>query len=118
MTQPAILRVDVPDQMMYNPKNFTLFFFIDPSMTVQDAPKPKDKDIEVCMVNEYVLFVRTFSGYPVTYGDWMKELLQLAADLEADGEVYKREWFYFATYSHPGDLTGRVNEVQLLQPPR
>jgi len=116
MTQPAILRVDVPEDTMFNPQNFTLFFFLDPSLTVQDAPKPKDTDIEVLDVNEYVLYIRTFSGYPVTYGDWMKELLQLAADVEADGERYKKGWYYFATYSHPGEMTGRVNEVQLLQP--
>ena len=64
----------------------------------------------------YVLYVRTFSGYPVTYADWMKELLQLAADVEADGEIYTKAYYYFASYDPPAKMTSRINEVQLLKP--
>ena len=59
---------------------------------------------------------RTFSGYPITYGDWMRELLQLVADVQADGQKYVTGYYYFASYDPPSQTTGRINEVQLLRP--
>lgn len=115
MTAPVILRVDPNGaDAMWSPKNFTLFFYIDPS--VESPPAPVDTDISVVQVNSYTLFIRTFSGFPVTFGDWMRELLMLAADVEADGEVYNQNFFYFASYDPPTQTTGRINEVQLLKP--
>ncbi|XP_070192261.1 heme-binding protein 2-like [Littorina saxatilis] len=114
MTLPVILRMDLGDGGMFNPKNFTMFFYVDPS--VKSPPAPNNDDIDVLDVNSYTLYIRTFSGYPVTYGDWMKELLQLAADVEADGEPYSKDYYYFASYDPPTQLTGRINEVQLLKP--
>ena len=46
----------------------------------------------------------------------MQELLALTADVEADGIPYNKKYFYFASYDPPTSSTGRVNEVQLLQP--
>ena len=46
----------------------------------------------------------------------MRELLQLAADVEADGETYTKSYYYFASYDPPARMTGRINEVQLLKP--
>jgi len=116
-TQPAVLRLDVENTngTVFVPDTFTMFFYLDPSFKdAKHAPKPDDADIQVLDVNSYTMYIRTFSGYPVTYGDWMKELLQLAADVQADGEAYRKEFFYFGTYDKPGALTHRVNEVQLL----
>merc|ERR1719153_636951 len=116
-TQPAVLRLDVANTTgtMFVPETFTLFFYVDPEFKdASHAPKPDDTDIQVLDVNSYTMFIRTFSGYPLTYGDWMKELLQLAADVQADGEEYRKQFFYFGTYDKPGARTHRVNEVQLL----
>jgi len=113
-TQPTVLRMEAVDGMMFNPKNFTMFYFIDPSIPLAQAPAPMDKDIQVLGVNSYTLFIRTFSGYPVTYGDWMEQMLQLAADVEADGEMYNKNFYYFGSYDVPNSYTHRINEVQLL----
>lgn len=112
MTAPVILRND-PGDDMFSPKNFTLFFYIDPK--VKTLPKPLNERIQVLEVNSYTLYIRTFSSFPVTYADWMRELLQLAADVEADGLPYRKEFYYFASYDDPTHTTGRINEVQLLK---
>lgn len=115
MTAPVILRMDIDeDKGLWEISNYTLFFYIDPK--VRSPPKPADDTVEVVDVNEYEIYIRTFSGYPVTYGDWMRELLTLYSDLEADGQPHVKSWFYFASYDSPLTLTGRVNEVQILKP--
>ncbi|XP_076448353.1 heme-binding protein 2-like [Babylonia areolata] len=116
MTSPIIFRVDPGEPGgMFSPRNFTLFFYIHPKVKLP-PPAPLDKEIVVLEVNSYTLYVRTFSSYTVNYADWMRELLQLAADVESNGEEYRKEYFYFATYDSPYHLNNRINEVQLLAP--
>ncbi|KAL8587126.1 hypothetical protein ACOMHN_026094 [Nucella lapillus] len=115
MTAPVILRVDpAPPEGMFNPRNFTLFFYMDPR--VKSPPTPNDADITVLTLNTYSLYIRTFSSYTVSYSDWMRELLQLSNDVEANGELYRKEYYYFTTYDSPLEVNNRINEAQLLVP--
>jgi hypothetical protein len=46
----------------------------------------------------------------------MRELLLLSADVEADKEeCLTKQFFYFTSYDAPNQMTGRINEVQLLK---
>ena len=56
MTAPVILRVDAGEGGLWLPKNFTLFFFIHPS--VKTPPAPTDDSIEVLDINSYTLYIR------------------------------------------------------------
>jgi len=109
MTAPVINKV-IPGQGPACESNFTMSFFVAGS---NKGPAPTNKEVSLNRFNSMKVYVRSFSGYAMTWESYRKEFLKLEKAIN-DPSKYDSSYLYTAGYDSPFTVFNRHNEVWLL----
>ena len=96
-------------------KKLKMSFYL-PKEFQDSPPKPKDSTVNL-EEKEFCVYVRSFGGYPLFYGQYEKQFNELKEDLKKSGlqSSYVEGTELTTGYNEPWKLFGRRNEVMLLE---
>lgn len=112
MTAPVVTRVNASSGPFCK-SEFTVAFFV-PFDFQDDTPVPTNKDVFVHEVPPFTAYVASSGGFVVDDWSIQKMAKKLTEAVDADGESYRTDVFFFAGYDPPFRLSGRHNEVWLV----
>jgi len=108
MTCPVTNRI-IPAQGPACESNFTMSFFISPSLS--RVPQPTDSAVYVRKMETLHVYVREFSGFTNNFEAWSKHATELGDALDKDGLAYEKSYYFTAGYDAPFKLFNRHNEI-------
>ncbi|CAH1786585.1 unnamed protein product [Owenia fusiformis] len=109
MTCPVIVRI-IPGQGPACEDNFTMSFFVPPSMA--NPPKPTDPTVELTSMRSMRVYVRGFGGF-ATLQKYQDEALALGKAINDQSKYVTDHWFT-GGYDAPFKLFNRHNEIWFL----
>ncbi|GFR77865.1 heme-binding protein 2-like [Elysia marginata] len=107
MTAPVLNRV-IPGPGPACKSNFTMFFYLAPSLT--NPPEPTDKTVVITSLPEQKVFTRYFGGF-AREADYVENAEVLGKALIRDSRDFDASFFYTAGYDSPFKILFRHNEV-------
>ncbi|RUS81148.1 hypothetical protein EGW08_011089 [Elysia chlorotica] len=107
MTAPVLNRV-IPGAGPACKSNFTMFFYLSPSVT--NPPEPNDKTVVLTSLPGQRVFTRYFGGF-AKESDYVKNAEALGNALLKDSKNFDSSFFYTAGYDSPFKILFRHNEV-------
>ena len=98
--------------------NLKMSFYI-PNSFQRDPPAPTDPSVFI-EKKQFTAYVRTFSGYPMFFSQYEKQIDAMLKAMTKDGleGTYKKGVILYAGYDAPWKMLNRLNEVLLLREER
>lgn len=111
MTVPVMN--EIKDQPRTN--NLKMSFYI-PNNFQADPPEPNEPSVFI-EKKKFTAFVRSFSGYPMFFSQYRKQIDIMLKAMAKDGleDAYKKNIILYAGYDAPWKMFNRLNEVLLIR---
>lgn len=113
LTTPTLAALKLDKDAQGSEKNYTFGMWLNPDAIEDEAPEPKDEDLQIVEYPEVTVYSRSFGGF-ATEASIMKEVNALHEELTADEEDFDKDYVFALVYDPAIKLLNRHNEVHVM----